>query len=64
MFWIKLSVSKSILAVASSKITILDFLSIARAKLKSYACPDENKLLLSSTSEYIPFGREETYSIN
>ena len=51
--YIKLSVSKSILAVASSNTMILFFYNIALAKQSNYFYPVEKILLLSFISVYI-----------
>lgn len=48
-YWIKLSVSKSTLAVASSRTKIFVSLIIALAKHINYFYPTEKRLLLSET---------------
>ena len=48
--WIRLSVSKSTFAVASSRTSILVSSKMARARQRSYFWPTENKLLLSETT--------------
>ena len=53
--WMKLSVSRSTLAVASSSTRILVSLMIALARQRSCFYPIENKLLLSDTRVEIPF---------
>lgn len=57
LVWIRLSVSKSMLAVASSKTKILVFLTIALPRHTSYFCPTENRLFDSEQYVLIPSSR-------
>ena len=58
----KASVSKSTLAVASSRTTIFAFLKIARAKQRSYFCPTENTDYLKAISYWRPPFKFSTFS--
>ena len=49
ILWMKLSVSKSTFAVASSRTKIFVFLIMALARQTSYFWPAEKRLLLSET---------------
>ena len=62
LVWIKLSVSRSILAVASSRTKILVFLIIARPRHTSCFCPTENRLFDSEQYVFMPSSRVEILS--